>query len=638
VENEVLVALLVKKFEERISALSKDIEQFRAKRGPRGRDGRNGKDFNFEEHADKIKALVEEFRFKFEDLTEEQISALRGPAGRDGRNGKDGKDFSVEDVLPSLKSLAEENRFKFEDLTEEQISALRGPAGRDGRNGRDGSDGKDFSVEDVLPPLRSLAEEFRFKFEDLTEEQISALRGPAGRAGKDGRDGKDFVFEEHSSEILESCRNLIKDFSDSLKLKFSDLTDEDIQSLRGPRGRDGRDGKDFVFDEHREFFESLKPKFSDFSPEEVDSLKLKFSQLTDEEKNSLRLRFEDLTDENKIELRGARGARGQRGAKGETGDRGPMGPRGLPGPVGAIGPQGPAGRDAVAVDGRDGADAPFVTDIRTEQSGSEVELVFEFSDGSEIRANPFDIPEQRQNVYISAGGGGSGGGGSGGSGQDGEDGKSAYEIAVENGFVGTEIEWLDSLKASIDFSDEGVSLGTATEIDFVGAGVTATKAGNKVTVAISGSSGGSTAEVLENIPCESDVYVGAAVIMEEDNPTEITMSAWPNLSILLVMAAYTYDSVAVNALADGIENSNVIGIVESKSSPTLCDIRIAGVSPENYLGLDLSEEYYLSDIDPGRIVTILNAPSTPGTVLVKIGQPYSSTRLFYSRGERVLRA
>ena len=36
-------------------------------------------------------------------------------------------------------------------------------------------------------------------------------------------------------------------------------------------------------------------------------------------------------------------------------------------------------------------------------------------------------------------------------GEDGSDGKSAYEIAVENGFVGTEQEWLDSLK----FGGEG---------------------------------------------------------------------------------------------------------------------------------------------------------------------------------------
>jgi hypothetical protein len=37
-------------------------------------------------------------------------------------------------------------------------------------------------------------------------------------------------------------------------------------------------------------------------------------------------------------------------------------------------------------------------------------------------------------------------GGSGGSGADGKDGASAYEIAVEHGFEGSEEEWLESLK------------------------------------------------------------------------------------------------------------------------------------------------------------------------------------------------
>lgn len=34
----------------------------------------------------------------------------------------------------------------------------------------------------------------------------------------------------------------------------------------------------------------------------------------------------------------------------------------------------------------------------------------------------------------------------------GPEGKSAYEVAVENGFTGTEEEWLESLKAAIDDS------------------------------------------------------------------------------------------------------------------------------------------------------------------------------------------
>ena len=38
-------------------------------------------------------------------------------------------------------------------------------------------------------------------------------------------------------------------------------------------------------------------------------------------------------------------------------------------------------------------------------------------------------------------------------------GKSAYEIAVDNGFVGTEEEWLESLKGGVDFvTDETLIL------------------------------------------------------------------------------------------------------------------------------------------------------------------------------------
>ena len=40
-------------------------------------------------------------------------------------------------------------------------------------------------------------------------------------------------------------------------------------------------------------------------------------------------------------------------------------------------------------------------------------------------------------------------GGSGGKGPKGDDGKSAYEIAVAHGFVGSEEEWLESLSATL---------------------------------------------------------------------------------------------------------------------------------------------------------------------------------------------
>ena len=50
----------------------------------------------------------------------------------------------------------------------------------------------------------------------------------------------------------------------------------------------------------------------------------------------------------------------------------------------------------------------------------------------------------------------------------GEDGKSAYQIAVENGFVGTEAEWIESLKGvKGDPGTDGKSI-TLTEINASG--------------------------------------------------------------------------------------------------------------------------------------------------------------------------
>ncbi len=43
------------------------------------------------------------------------------------------------------------------------------------------------------------------------------------------------------------------------------------------------------------------------------------------------------------------------------------------------------------------------------------------------------------------------------SGMGGKDGKSAYEIAVDNGFTGTEVEWLESLKSTVGKDDNSVN-------------------------------------------------------------------------------------------------------------------------------------------------------------------------------------
>lgn len=117
--------------------------------------------------------------------------------------------------------------------------------------------------------------------------------------------------------------------------------------------------------------------------------------------------------------------------------------------------------------------------------------------------------------------------------------------------------------------------------------------------------------VLADVDCEASVYVGSAVIMNSSG-------------------------VAVNALADGIPNSNVIGIVQSKSSAIKCDIRVSGVTPEIFSGLVVESEYYLSDTINGGIV--VTPTTTSGHIRLKLGQPFSSTRLMVMKGERLIKA
>lgn len=398
-KEEILLALLLKKTEEKISSLP-DSHPLKGPRGHRGATGSPGKDFDIEEHVGTLKAYAKEFALTFEDFTPEQISSLRGPQGREGRDGRDGKDFVVEEQLDLFKQLAEDNRLKFSDFTAEEIGQLRGPQGLAGKHGRDG---KDFSATENMQLFEDLAHKYALKFDDLCEDQISQLRGPQGR---DGRNGKDFNFEEHKEIIHSDIKSLISEYKDELRLKLSDLNADEIEQLRGPRGRDGNDGRSFNFEEHIEFFNSLKPKFSDFSAEEVETLRLKFSSLTDSEKSELKLTFEDLTDDEKFSLKGPRGAKGQKGSRGmdgkdgergERGLRGHTGPRGLSvvgrtGNVGAKGDKGDAGQDA-----------PFITDIRIEKTKNEFHLIVEMSDGSDFTTNSIPLP--RPNVYVSGGGG-----------------------------------------------------------------------------------------------------------------------------------------------------------------------------------------------------------------------------------------
>lgn len=113
-----------------------------------------------------------------------------------------------------------------------------------------------------------------------------------------------------------------------------------------------------------------------------------------------------------------KGERGERGEDGATGPIGPTGERGADGLPGAKGDTGPRGADGLLGEkGERGADGP---------KGDKGDTGLPGPKGADGPAGPK--------------------GDKGDTGERGQDGKSAYQIAVANGYVGDEAQWLESLK------------------------------------------------------------------------------------------------------------------------------------------------------------------------------------------------
>ena len=122
-------------------------------------------------------------------------------------------------------------------------------------------------------------------------------------------------------------------------------------------------------------------------------------------------------------IEGPAGPQGPQGIQGETGLQGPAGPEGPMGPAGPTGPEGPAGPQGIqGIQGETGPAGPA---------------------GPEGPMGPAG-PAGPQGIQGETGATGPQGP-AGLNGADGQDGLSAYEVAVENGFIGTEAEWLTSL-------------------------------------------------------------------------------------------------------------------------------------------------------------------------------------------------
>lgn len=283
------------------------------------------------------------------------------------------------------------------------------------------------SLEKIKPELvlkfsslsKDEKEELGLKFSDLTPEEKEQLKG---QKGKDGTNGRSFSFEENKQDIELIISAYIESVKEDLKIKFSDLTPENVESLKGcagPRGQKGKrgergeDGKGFHFKDHKQ---SITEIIYNHIADEKESLKLKFSDLSPEDKEQLKLKFSDLLSEDIEKLRGPKGANGRVGRKGEQGNDGINGDssydiwlkegntgskrdflRSLEGLPGMTGPIGRVGKDGL--DGRDGRDAREIIDVEIIQRNDFIEFIFIFNDGSEVVTNKISLPEI--NSYIS---------------------------------------------------------------------------------------------------------------------------------------------------------------------------------------------------------------------------------------------
>ena len=113
--------------------------------------------------------------FTYEDFTEEQLEALRGPQGEQGPQGiqgeqgpqgpagEKGEKGDQGEVGPQGPQGEKGEAFKYEDFTEEQLEALRGPQGEQGPEGPAGKDADPYDDSE----LRELIDEEKPYVADL---------------------------------------------------------------------------------------------------------------------------------------------------------------------------------------------------------------------------------------------------------------------------------------------------------------------------------------------------------------------------------------------------------------------------------------------------------------------------------------
>ncbi len=169
---------------------------------------------NSELSEDEIQ-ILDKVIVKLGDL-EKRVTDLEETGGTPGADGKSAYDIwlekgntgTEEDFINSLRGTNGKDGskgapFKYEDFTQDQLEALRGPQGIPGVPGQDGKDGEKGDP---------------FTYDDFTTEQLEALRGeqgPQGIPGEPGADGYtpqagiDYFTEKEKEQFMATLKAYI---------------------------------------------------------------------------------------------------------------------------------------------------------------------------------------------------------------------------------------------------------------------------------------------------------------------------------------------------------------------------------------------------------------------------------------------
>ena len=277
-------------------------------------------------------------------LSKEALKEIRGLSAYEIAK-QEGFTGTVDEWLASLKGAKGDkgDTFKISDLTPEELATIKGPRGETGYTGPQGLTGPrgeqgpkgNDGPQGPAGPQGPKGEQ--------GVQGTQGIQGPQGPRGIQGKDGKSFTLTHTYSTI----DKMNADADNILEDEFVAITDGhifmkdngvlvEVLNIRGPQGLQGEQG-----------IRGEVGPIGATGPKGEQGPKgdpLKFTDLTEEQINALKGPKGDIGPEGPQGPRGLQGPEGPRGIQGERGPAGPQGVPGLTGPQGAKGDKGDTGR------------------------------------------------------------------------------------------------------------------------------------------------------------------------------------------------------------------------------------------------------------------------------------------------------